>query len=102
MAMQVLLRETFEGNHPLTVDEFLYYYKLAEIYKSLGFYQFSTRESGYRMIESLPTSDRLWNTKFFFIPGFWAGNPIEVERSAFPPCIGAMSRLRSEGMLSLI
>lgn len=25
MAMQVLLRETFEGNHPFTVDEFLYY-----------------------------------------------------------------------------
>ena len=31
VSMQVLWREVFEGNHPLTVDEFLYCYKPFEI-----------------------------------------------------------------------
>ena len=66
VAMQVLWREAFEGNHPLMVDGSLYCYKPAEIYKSLGFYQFSARDSGYRMIKSLPTSDRLWKAKFLY------------------------------------
>ena len=100
VAMQVLWRETFEGNHPFTVNGFLYYYKLDEIYKSLGFYQFLARDSGYRMIESLLTSDRLWKTKFFLILGFWIGDPIEVRRGAFPSYTSAMGRLCSKGMLS--
>ena len=40
MAMQVLWREVFEGNHPLTMDEFLYCYKPSEINQSLGFINF--------------------------------------------------------------
>ena len=31
VSMQVLWREVFEGDRPLTVDEFLFYYKLSEI-----------------------------------------------------------------------
>ena len=40
VAMQVLWCEALEGNHPITVDEFLYYYKPSEIKKkkSTGFY----------------------------------------------------------------
>ena len=38
VTMQVLWREALEGNRPITVDEFLYYYKLLEIKKSAGFY----------------------------------------------------------------
>ena len=41
VSMQVLWREVFEGNRPLTVDEFLYCYKPSEINQSLGFYQFT-------------------------------------------------------------
>ena len=40
VSMQVLWREVFDGNHPFTVDEFLYYYKHFEISQSLGFYKF--------------------------------------------------------------
>ena len=94
--------KAFEGNRPLTVDGFFYCYKPAEIYKSLGFYQFSARGSGCRMIESLPTSNRLWKTEFFFISRFWAGDPIEVGRDAFPPYTSAMGHLRSESTLFLI
>ena len=38
VAMQVLWREALEGNHPIIVDEFLYYYKPLEIKQSASFY----------------------------------------------------------------
>ena len=50
VSMQVLWREVFEGNRPLTVDEFLYCYKSSEINQSLGFYQFTARGKDYRQI----------------------------------------------------
>ena len=94
--------EAFEGNRHLTVYEFLYCYKPAEIHKSLGFYQFLARDSGCRMIESLPTFNRLWKIEFFFISRFWASDPIEVGRDAFPLYTGAMGHLHSKSMLFLI
>ena len=38
ISMQVLWREIFYGNYPVTVDAFLYFYKPSEIIQSLGFY----------------------------------------------------------------
>ena len=70
VSMQVLWREVFEGNRPLTVDEFLYRYKPSEINQSLGFYQFTARGKDYRLIKSLVTSDRNWKMEFFFVSGF--------------------------------
>ena len=87
----------FEGNRPLTVDEFLYCYKPFEINQSLGFYQFTARGKDYRLIESLVTSDRNWKRKFFFISGLWAGRSIEVDRDPFPPYTGELGNLRPEG-----
>ena len=98
MSMQVLWREVFEGNRPLTVDEFLFCYKPSEINQSLGFYQFTARGKDYRLIKSLVTSDRNWKTEFFFVSGFWAGRPIEVDRDPFPPYTGELGNLRPEGM----
>ena len=89
----------FEGNYPLTVYEFLYYYKPSEINQSLGFYQFTARGRDYRLIKSLVTSDRNWKTEFFFVSGFWAGRPIEVDRDPFPPYTRELGNLRLEGML---
>ena len=68
----------FEGDRPLTVDEFLYYYKPSVINQSLGFYQFTVKVKDYRLVKSLVTSDRNWKTKFFFVSGFLVGCPIEV------------------------
>ena len=85
VSTQVLWREVFEGNRPLTVDEFLYCYKPSEINQSFGFYQFTTRGKDYRLIKSLVTSDRNWKTEFFFVSSFWAGRPIEVDKDPFPP-----------------
>ena len=70
VSMQVLWREVFEENCPLTVDEFLYCYKPSEINQSLDFYQFTARGKDYRLIKSLVTSDRNWKMEFFFVSGF--------------------------------
>ena len=67
VSMQVLWREVFEGNRPLTVDEFLYCYKPSEINQSLDFYQVIVRGKDYRLIKFLVTSDRNWKTEFFFV-----------------------------------
>ena len=53
VSMQVLWREVFEGDRPLTVDEFLFCYKPSEINQSQGFYQFTAKGSDYRLINSL-------------------------------------------------
>ena len=98
VSMQVLWREVFEGNHPLTVDEFLYCYKPFEINQSIGFYQFIARGKDYRLIKSLVTSDRNWKTEFFFVSGFWARRPIEVDRDPFPPYTRELGNLHLEGM----
>ena len=96
--MQVLWRKVFDGNCPLTVDEFLYCYKPSKISQSLGFYQFSVKSSNCRLVKSLPTSDRKWKTEFFFISGFWVGNLVEVGKNPFPPYNGEMRNLCLEGM----
>ena len=101
VSMQILWREVFEGNCLITVDEFLYCYKPFEINQSLGFYQFIARGKDYRLIKSFVTSDRNWKTEFFFISGFWARRPIEVDKDSFPPYTGELGNLRPEGMLVL-
>ena len=98
ISMQVIWREIFYGNYPLTVDEFLYCYKPSEISQSLGFYQFFARGSSCRLVKSLPSSDRRLKTEFFFISRFWARNPVEVGRDPFPPYTDEMGHLRPEGM----
>jgi len=88
----------FEEDRPLTVDEFLYYYKPSEINQSLGFYQFTVMGKDCRLIKSLVTSDRNWKMEFFFVFGFWAGHPVEVGRDPFAPYTGELGNLRPEGM----
>ena len=97
ISMQVLWREVFEGDRPLTVDEFLYCYKPSEIHQSLDFYQFTARGKDCRMIRSLPSSDRKWKTEFFFAFGSWAGNPSDVGRDTLGHYTGDLGNLRSEG-----
>ena len=97
ISMQVLWREVFEGDYPLTIDEFLYCYKPSEIHQSLGFYQFTAKGKDCRMIRSLPSSDRKWKMEFFFVSGFWAGNPSDVGRDTFGRYTGDLENLRPEG-----
>ena len=96
--MQVLWCEALEGNRPITVDKFLYYYKHSEIKKSTGFYQFSSRGSYYSLIKDYSSSDRLWKKEFFIISGNWAGDPTDVGNPFFPPFTSPLGHLRPEGM----
>ena len=41
----------------------------------LAFTSFFARGSNYRMIRSLPTSDKEWKKEFFFVSGPWARDP---------------------------
>jgi len=102
VAMQVLWREAFDGNRPLTVDEFLYCFKPSKISQSLGFYRFSVKGSNCRLTRSLPLYDRQWKMEFFFVSKCWACDPVEVGKDTFPPYTGEMGCLRSEGMLIIL
>jgi len=88
----------FEGDRPLIVDEFLFYYKPLEINQSLGFYQFTARDKDCRLIKSLVMFDRNWKTEFFFVFGFWSRHPVEVGRDPFVPYTGELGNLCSEGI----
>ena len=98
VAMQVLWREALEGNCPITVDEFLYCYKLSEIKKSAGFYQFSYRGSYYSLIKGRNSFDKLWKKEFFIISGNWAGDLADVGNAPFPPFTSPLGCLHPEGM----
>ena len=62
ISMQILWREAFGGDRPLTVDKFLFCYKPSEINQSLGFHQFTARGKDCRLIKSLASSDRNWKS----------------------------------------
>ncbi|KAK9995437.1 hypothetical protein SO802_020123 [Lithocarpus litseifolius] len=94
-------REVFGGDHPLTVNEFLFCYKLSEISQSVGFYQFKAKGTENRLIKSLVSSDRNWKIEFFFVSGFWVGNPIEVGRDTFTPYTRELVNLHHEGTIIL-
>ena len=95
--MQILWREVFGGDRPLTMNEFLFYYKPSEIHQSLGFYQFTARGTDCRLIKSLALSDRNRKKEFFFVFGFWARSLMDVGRDTFGRCIGDLGNLRPEG-----
>lgn len=74
-----------EGNCLLTIDEFLFCYKLVEILKSAGFYQLSSGYRTFKFITSLSSSDKEWKLDFSLYMGF-----------------GLVILLRWEGALSLL
>ena len=97
ISMQILWREVFEGDRPLTVDEFLFCYKPSKIHQSLGFYKFTARGTDCRLIKSLASSNRNWKKEFFFVSGFWHGNPMGVGRDTFGRYTGDLGNLHLEG-----
>ena len=98
ISLQILWRKVFGGDRPLTVDKFLFCYKPLEINQSLGLYQFIARGTNCRLIKSLVSSERNWKTEFFFISGFWVGNPAKVGRDTFALYTRDLGNLRLEGM----
>nr|XP_023903530.1 nuclear pore complex protein NUP214-like [Quercus suber] len=56
----------------------------------------AARVTDCRLIRSLASSDRKCKTKFFFISGFWARNPMDVGQDTFGRYTGDLGNLRSE------
>ena len=96
--MQILWHDVFEGNCPITANEFLYCYKLSEIKQSADFYQFSSKGPQFSLIKGRSSSNRLWKKEFFFISRNWVGNPVDVNNVPFPPFTSAPGHLRPKGM----
>ena len=83
VAIQVLWHEVFEGNRPITVDEFLFCYKPSEIKQSTSFYQFSSKGPQFSLIRGHIFSDRSWKKEFFFISRNWARDLGDVNNAPF-------------------
>uniref|UniRef100_A0A2N9HNJ5 Transposase (putative) gypsy type domain-containing protein n=1 Tax=Fagus sylvatica TaxID=28930 RepID=A0A2N9HNJ5_FAGSY len=77
----VMWRVTSNGSEDLTVDEFLFCYEPCQIALSRGFWTFKNRDANTRIVQGLPSSDRIWKDKYFFVCGDnWERLPQEDPR----------------------
>ena len=81
ISCMVMWRVTSNGEEDLTVDEFLFCYEPVQIALSRGFWTFKNRDADSRVVQGLPSSDRIWKDGYFFVCGDnWEKLPQEDPR----------------------
>uniref|UniRef100_A0A2N9HWZ9 Transposase (putative) gypsy type domain-containing protein n=1 Tax=Fagus sylvatica TaxID=28930 RepID=A0A2N9HWZ9_FAGSY len=100
ISCMVMWRVSSNGEEDLTVDEFLFCYEPVQIALSRGFWTFKNRDANSRVVQGLPSSDRIWKDGYFFVCGDnWERLPQEdprdfvgVRRSWGTPSPSALDR----------
>uniref|UniRef100_A0A2N9GGL5 Transposase (putative) gypsy type domain-containing protein n=1 Tax=Fagus sylvatica TaxID=28930 RepID=A0A2N9GGL5_FAGSY len=81
ISCMVMWRVNSNGQEDLTVDEFLFCYEPCQIALSRGFWTFKNRDANTRIVQGLPSSDRIWKDGYFFVCGDnWERLPQEDPR----------------------
>jgi hypothetical protein len=81
ISCMVMWRVSSNGEEDLTVDEFLFCYEPVQIALSRGFWTFKNRDVNSRVVQGLPSSDRIWKDGYFFVCGDnWERLPHEDPR----------------------
>jgi hypothetical protein len=81
ISCMVMWRVNSNGREDLTVDEFLFCYEPCQIALSLGFWTFKHRDMDIKIVQGLPSSNRIWKNKYFFVWGYnWERLPQKDPR----------------------
>uniref|UniRef100_A0A2N9GSL6 Transposase (putative) gypsy type domain-containing protein n=1 Tax=Fagus sylvatica TaxID=28930 RepID=A0A2N9GSL6_FAGSY len=67
ISCMVMWRVSSNGEEDLTVDEFLFCYEPVQIALSPGFWTFKNRDVNSKVVQGLPSSDRIWKDGYFFV-----------------------------------
>ena len=67
ISCMVMWRVNSNREEDLTVDKFLFCYEPCQIALSRGFWTFKSRDANIKVVQGLPSSDRIWKDGFFFM-----------------------------------
>jgi hypothetical protein len=101
LACSVLWPSVLGAKHRLSVKEFLYCYRLEEKYT--GVWTFHCRCSKRNLVSDLPSSNKKWKNRFFFVSGEWEFGNMDKADKRMP--IGVNRRwgyLRPEGEFVMV
>ena len=83
-----------DGQKSLTLDKFLFCYQPLPTLSTKGTYYIKCREEKYRLVTEIPSSNRRWKERYFFVGGAdWVCRLEEVGKVKSIDCTwGLMSK----------